>query len=176
MPGVFEKYGLHFQYPDNWSVEQAASCDEALDALPVDQRWPEEPGDALGPGEQFAQPGGAEQGGHVIVSSPHTAFWHLSRRPGGVALEPLFDEALSALRTEYERIEVEPASDNVEGFTLTGYNVSFFCMDLISTCWLRGFAARGTTYLLMCQAEDREFVEVCPVFRAMLASVLRNIS
>jgi hypothetical protein len=112
----------------------------------------------------------------VIVSSPHTAFWQLSKHPVGAELEPLFDEVLAALRSEYEEIEVEPEDEVVEGQAVKGFTVNFFYLDLTNTCWLRGFETPEASYLLVCQAEDREFAQVELVFRAMLASVLRNLA
>lgn len=115
----------------------------------------------------------------VVVSSPHTAFWHLSSYPRGTDLEPLFDEALAALRSEYPEMETEPALGEAlacEGQQLEGFDVNFYCLDLTNTCWLRGFQTDEATYLLLCQAEDREFNRVSPVFQAMLASLLRNLA
>ena len=112
----------------------------------------------------------------VVVSSPHTAFWQLTTHPPATELEPLFDEVLAALRSEYQEIEVELASEVVEGRLVTGFTVNFFFLDLTNTCWLRGIETASANYLLICQAEDREFAQVELVFRAMLASVLRNLA
>ena len=142
MPAVFDRLGVRFEYPDNWSVEHSEDDNAAQ---------------------------------QVVVSSPHTAFWQLSKHSVGTDLEPLFDEALAALRSEYQEIEVEPDDDRIEGYTLSGFTVNFFCLDLTNTCWLRGFETPDAQYLVVCQAEDREFAKVALVFRAMLASVLRNL-
>ncbi len=123
--------------------------------------------------DQFDEDHGEEQ---VVVSSPNTAFWHLSKHSAEVEVEPLFDEALAALRTEYKDMEVEPADDELEGHKLLGFDVRFICLDLTNTCWLRAFQTTEATYLLICQAEDREFEQVNLVFHAMLASLLRNLS
>jgi hypothetical protein len=112
----------------------------------------------------------------VVVSSPNTAFWHLSKQPLDAEIEPLFDETLAALRSEYRDMEVEPTSLEVEGQQISGFDVRFICLDLTNTCWLRAFKTTDATYLLICQAEDREFVQVQLVFQAMLASLLRNLS
>jgi hypothetical protein len=90
-------------------------------------------------------------------------------------LESLFDEALAALRSEYPAMETEPAGELLlENRPLLGFNVNFICLDLTNTCWLRGFTTEEATFLLFCQAEDREFAQVGLVFEAMLASLLRN--
>jgi hypothetical protein len=143
MPASFDQFGIRFEYPDNWSLEQSKDGDS---------------------NEQ------------VVVSSPHTAFWQLSKHPAGTELEPLFDEALAALRSEYQEIEVEPQDEVMEGQLVTGFAVNFFYLDLTNTCWLRGIETPAANYLLVCQAEDREFAQVVLVFRAMLASVLRNLA
>jgi len=145
MPAVFDQLGIRFEYPDNWSVDQ-----ESLDPMTVD-------------GEQ------------VVVSSPNTAFWQLSKHPAGAELEGLFDEALSALRTVYQEMEVEPVQSRLEGRDIPGFDVNFYCLDFTNTSWLRGFQTSEATYILLCQAEDRELPTVGPVFLAMLASVLRNL-
>lgn len=145
MPAVFDQLGIRFEYPDNWSVEQ-----QSLDFPSAE----------------------SEQ---VSVSSPETAFWQLSKHPPNADLESLFDEALSALRSLYREMEVTPASDLVEDRDITGFDVNFYCLDFTNTSWLRGFQTPTATYLLLCQAEDRELERVGPVFRAMLASVLRNM-
>jgi len=111
----------------------------------------------------------------VVVSSPHSAFWQLSKQPAHTAMEGCFDEALAALRSEYHDMEVEPAHDSIEGHELVGFDVNFICLDLTNTCWLRGFQFADSTYLLLCQAEDSEFEQISPVFRAMLASMLRHL-
>ncbi len=111
----------------------------------------------------------------VVVSSPETAFWHLSKHSPNATLESLFDESLAALRSEYKEMEVEPAHECLDDYDLEGFDVRFLCLDLSSTCWLRAVQTSSATFLLICQAEDREFARVSAVFRAMLASTLRNL-
>lgn len=111
----------------------------------------------------------------IVVSSPGTAFWQLSRHPAGTDLEPLFDEVLAALRSEYEEIEVEPDDVVIEGRLVRGFTVNFFYLDLTNTCWVRGIETPIGDYLIVCQAEDREFAQVELVFHAMMASMLRHI-
>lgn len=114
------------------------------------------------------------EGGQVVVAGPETAMWQLSRYGRYAELEPLFDEALAAFRKEYRELEVSPASETVEGFELEGYDIEFIYLDLTVTIWLRGFRTPRGTFVLVCQAEDRELARVAPVFKAMLASLLRN--
>ncbi|TWU23626.1 hypothetical protein [Bythopirellula polymerisocia] len=143
MPATFDKLGICFEYPENWSVE-------------IQEDTP-----------------GNEQ---VVLSSSHTAFWQLSKQPAETELEPLFDEALAALRAEYQEMDVEPTEEILEGHLIVGYTVNFFLLDLTNTCWIKGIETPEANFLLIAQAEDREFEEVHRVFEAMLASVLRNLN
>jgi len=146
MPALFDNFGIRFEYPDNWSVEQ-----QPLDPV-------------------------TGQGGQVIVTSPETAFWHLSRYSRDTQPETLFDEALSAIRSEHREMEVLPANDQIENQSLAGYDVSFFCFELTSTATLRAFQTADATYLIISQAEDGELQRVASVFQAMLTSTLRNLT
>lgn len=112
--------------------------------------------------------------GQVIVSSPQTAFWQLSKFSPNKPLEPLFDEALAALRSVYRELDVEPTDETLEGQFIAGYTVNFFYLDLTNTCLIKGIETPAANYLLIAQAEDREFDKVHRVFEAMLASFLRN--
>lgn len=145
MPAVCDRLDIRFEYPENWKLE-----------------------------EDSAETGQSESG-QVIVSSPETAFWQLSKHPGEIELEDLFDEALSTLRSLYDEIEAEPVRETLEQVEIDGFNVNFYCLDFTNTCWLRAFRTPEACYLLLCQAEDREFRKTSPVFLAMLASVLRNL-
>ncbi len=159
MPAVFDDLGICFEYPETWSIEEQAESNQSASA-------------------------------QVVVTGLHTAFWHLSKFPPNVELEVLFDEALAALRDQYPDMEVEIA-DNLtptggwidrdtreEGTgtmeSLQGYDINFICLDLTATAWLRGFRNQTASFLLLCQAEDRDLPVVGPVFRAMWISLLRR--
>lgn len=143
MPRTFDRLGVHFSYPDNWTLEEQ---DAGTDAM------------------------------QVVVTSPQTAFWQLSRHPAEAPLEALFDEALAALRSEYEDIEVEADDQQLEGRQIEGFCVNFFCLDLTNTCLLQGFKTQSATWLVACQAEDREMAQAGMVFRAMLIDLLRHLA
>ena len=96
-----------------------------------------------------------------------------------------FEQAQSALITELKRLIRENADER--GWGLVGPpevrlsvdpsmkkgDLAFFYLDLTSTALVRSFATDEATYLLLCQAEDREFAEVEAVFRAMTRSLLK---
>jgi hypothetical protein len=94
----------------------------------------------------------------------------------GASAEPgeLASEALATLAAEYEETESEAVSEQIGGQAVSGYDLSFFYLDLTNTALIRAFRAAGATCLVLCQAEDREYEHVGAVFRAITTSLLTN--
>ncbi len=140
MPGIFDKLGIRFLYPENWTLDEA----EAM------------------AGENA-----------VTVYSPEGAFWSVMLHPRSVDPHGLTLAALDAMKAEFTDFEAEPASETVEGFELTGFDMNFYCLDLTNTALVRGFRTAESTCIILYQAEDRDFATVEPVFRAITISLLR---
>lgn len=111
----------------------------------------------------------------ATVQAPGTGMWQVSQYATGADAEALFDEAIATLRKEYREIEVLPATDSIDGRVLDGFDVNFFYLDLVVSVWLRSFESPQGVFVVMCQAEDRELEQIGPVFRAMIASLLRSL-
>jgi len=111
----------------------------------------------------------------VTVSSPSTAFWTLSIHPRASDPAELIEAAALAMREEYKGLESEETEEEIAGYELVGQNLSFYYLDLISTAWIRCVRTDRATYLIFCQAEDREFEQISDVFRAMMTSFLSNL-
>ncbi|MEQ8849800.1 hypothetical protein [Botrimarina sp.] len=109
---------------------------------------------------------------HLTLSSPNTAFWSLIVYPEVLDLPHVLDEAVGVLRKEYPDLESQPAEEQIAGHTLAGRDVNFICLDLTSTARLRACHRGASTYLLLCQAEDRELPHAQPVFDAITQSLL----
>ncbi len=137
MPALFDKLGIRFQYPENWTLETGGEIDDE----------------------------------GATVFSPGGAFWSIVIR--GVEDDPaeVADLALDALNVEYEDLDSEAVEEEVAGQVLVGHDVNFYCLDLTNTAQIRAFR-RDRTYLILCQAEDREYDAVAPVFRAITVSLL----
>lgn len=140
MPEVFDKLGIRFQYPENWTVE----ADEARR------------------GQQT-----------VSVYSPGGAFWTVILQPADSDPTELAKIALATMRQDYEELDSEQVRERIGQTDLIGFDVNFYCLDLTNTAWIRAGQNGAATYLILCQAEDREFSEVAHVFRAMTASLLK---
>jgi hypothetical protein len=110
----------------------------------------------------------------VTVYSPGAAFWSIAVHGREVAPKDLVEAALKAMRQEYDELDAEPVQERAFGHELIGYDLNFYCLDLTNTALVRAVQTADATYLILCQAEDREFAEVEPVFRAMTASLLRG--
>jgi hypothetical protein len=138
----FDRFGLAFDYPDNWSVDIGDS-------------------------------GGRHAA--VTVQSPEGAFWSVSgHAPGGDAAE-LARAVLGQMQEEYRELDSEAAEDEVAGRRLPGFDMNFYCLDLTNTAHVRTLETPGAIYLLFCQAEDREWDRVAPVFAAMTASFVAGL-
>ena len=58
---------------------------------------------------------------------------------------------------------------------LAGWDLNFYCLDLTNTAQVRAVETPAATYLLLAQAEDREWDRVAPVFAAMTASFMAGL-
>jgi len=108
----------------------------------------------------------------VSVYSPGGAFWSIIKHPRSALPHELVEAALQAMRQEYDELDVEEVKERVAGRELVGCDMNFYCLDLTNTALLRVFQTTEATYLVLCQADDREFATIEPVFQAMTRSLL----
>jgi hypothetical protein len=111
----------------------------------------------------------------VSVYSPGGAFWSISLHDIGIEPKELTKTVLNAMKEGYEDFEYEPAYETVQGTDMQGYDLNFYCLDLTNTALVRGFRLPTASCVVLCQAEDREFNAVEPVFRAITASLLAGV-
>ena len=139
MSAVYDKQGLHFEYPENWTLDESAATD-----------------------------------GEVTVNSPGGGFWSVVVCGSADDPRKYAESSLSAMREEYEQLDVEPVEETVAGHRLTGYDLNFFCMDLTNSARIRAVRTLDAVLLILCQAEDREFDHAAPVYAAMTTSLLSH--
>lgn len=140
MPQLYQKLGIHFQFPDNWTLDEQ----EAL-----------------------------EGNGAVSVYSPEGGFWSVAVHPSTADLPKLLSAAVSAMREVYEQLDSEAVEETIAGQELSGYDMNFYCLDLTNTATVRGLRTGQRTLVIFCQAEDREYERIEPIFRAMSTSLLK---
>jgi hypothetical protein len=108
----------------------------------------------------------------ITVQSPGSAYWELQVYPTRLDPEELAAEVLRAMQAEYKDLESQPIAEDIGPWPVVGYNLSFFCLDLLIAYQFRCLCVAGHTYLLIYQAEDREFERQQLVFEAMTRSLL----
>jgi hypothetical protein len=138
----FNRFGLAFDYPENWSVD----TDDARDRYAT-----------------------------VTVYSPEGGFWSVSGHAAGGDPNELSRAVVGQMRKEYQDLDSEAVADKVAGHPLTGFDLNFYCLDLTNTAQVRTLETSDAIYLLLCQAEDREWERISPVFAAITASFVAGL-
>ncbi|MFZ4637806.1 MAG: hypothetical protein ACOYMC_10400 [Pirellulales bacterium] len=138
----FERFGLAFEYPDNWSVDTDDSQD------------------------RYAT---------VTVYAPGGGFWSVSGHAAGGDPVELSATVVGQMKEEYQQLDCEPASDTIAGRELPGFDMNFYCLDLTNTAEVRTLETDDAVYLILYQAEDREWDGIAPVFAAMTMSFVKAV-
>jgi hypothetical protein len=110
----------------------------------------------------------------VTLQSPDGAFLSIYVYEGGANLRDLVREAVEAMRSEYEDLEAEEILQPGDGSDY-GYNLDFYCLDLVVSAQIRGALLPGKTVVWQSQAETREFDKNELVFRAITTSMLGKL-
>ncbi len=109
----------------------------------------------------------------VSAQSPHTGIWMAHWYSNQESPTELAGNVLQALRQEYDEVEAEVVSERIEDHDVIGYDVSFYCLDLIAETSIRSLRMGPHTLVLVCQAEDAEFDALRSVFSAITLSFVR---
>lgn len=110
----------------------------------------------------------------VALQSPTSAFWQVHVYPSRTNPKDLVDEVLETLRAEYEEVEWVWVEQAMENALAVGYDLSFFCMDFVVAARVRGFYLQERTFVVVNQAESRDFDELQLVFDAITQSLLKS--
>lgn len=120
--------------------------------------------------------------GSITLNSPSGAFWTLLVRPFGFNPDQLAEDVLKTMFKEYQDIEYERISRTIAGFTLLGYEMNFYFLDLTNTAVVLTFADESRSFAIFHQAGDQMVIctEEQPftndqVFDAITTSLLRNL-
>lgn len=110
---------------------------------------------------------------HVLtLQSPESGFWSLHVYGPDQDPVSLVDQVEQTMAEEYDSLEANRASQQFGEMSAVGCNMHFYCLDLLVTSWARAVRTDQATYLLLWQAESREFDLLLPVFEAMTLSML----
>jgi len=111
----------------------------------------------------------------VTVYAPGGGFWSVSGHAPGGDPTALSSAVVAEMREQYADLDAEPAAEEVAGRQLAGFDLNFYCLDLTNTAQVRTLATPTAIYLIHCQAEDREWDEIAPVFAAITTSFVAGI-
>ena len=117
----------------------------------------------------------ADGRGAVTAYSPDGSFWSVSGHEPDADAADLTAAVVAEMRRQYRDLDSEPAADRVAGRDLRGYDLAFYCLDLTNTAQVRCLATPAAAFLIFCQAEDRDWDRLPPVFAAMTASFVAGL-
>lgn len=141
MPATYQNLGVHFLYPENWTVTEEQASEPPL-------------------GMTLECPGGG--------------FWSLAIYITPVDPAELVHQVCETMRQEFETFESARADCTIEGVAAVGVEMNFYCLDLLVTAKAQSFQIADKKFLVLYQAENREFDELEPVFGAITLSLLRG--
>ena len=110
----------------------------------------------------------------VTLQSPGSGFWMLQMLEPRESLDRLASDVLDSVQQEYEEVEIVPAGEDVEGTSLAGYDMQFYCLDFVVRAKVRSFSLADHACVLLFQAEDSEFEKIGLVFSAITASLIQE--
>jgi hypothetical protein len=109
----------------------------------------------------------------LSLQSPGTAFWSLTLYRKLLPVETVAEEALAALRAEYSDLDVAVSPLTTSQGEGRAYDLNFYCLDLLIAGRLQVFDYHDHTFVILSQAEDREFDRSQLVLRAITESLFR---
>lgn len=112
--------------------------------------------------------------GAVSVYSPGGGFWSVTVHDPTQQPTELLDAVVQTMKGVYEELDTEELRETIEGRLVPGREMNFYYLDMTNTAKARVLASDRANYLVLCQAEDREFAELERVFGAMTVSLLKQ--
>ncbi|MDZ4820988.1 MAG: hypothetical protein SGJ20_18640, partial [Planctomycetota bacterium] len=107
---------------------------------------------------------------------PGGAFWSVTVHSTEDAPEDLVDTVVATMRAMYDDLDSEDTEEEILGREVIGSDLNFYCLDLTNSAEVRVFESKRGNFVILCQADDREFDEVRRVFQAMTFSLLQESS
>jgi hypothetical protein len=92
----------------------------------------------------------------ITVSGPGTSFWSVGLFRDKPHAEIVLDTVVAAFRDDYPDLDVYPVEDEILDQPANGFDLEFFCLELVNTAFVRSFLARDFTVMILCQSEDSE--------------------
>jgi hypothetical protein len=110
----------------------------------------------------------------VSVYSPGGGFWSVTVHDPSQDPQDLIDAVVETMRNMYDELDAEESTETIDGRHVPTCEMNFYYLDLTNTATVRVIPSARANYLVLCQAEDREFAELQNVFAAMTISLVQQ--
>ena len=107
----------------------------------------------------------------LSLEAPSGAIWSVNVEQGLRDRQELVAKILETLRDEYDEVEAEPYTGRIGDYETVGYEMYFYCIELVVKSVVQCYHTKDRTFLVMTQAESRDHDELDPVFGALAASL-----
>jgi hypothetical protein len=111
-----------------------------------------------------------EDGLSIMVSGTGTTFCSFMLMPDRPAVATVLKNALGAFRESYDEIDSEAVECRIADRPARGYDVDFYCLELLNSAWLRAFRTGRYTVFIMFQSGFDE-PEARSIFDSICASM-----
>lgn len=88
----------------------------------------------------------------VMITSSGTAFCSFLLMPDRPDIRTVLKSALVAFDESYAEVDSEPVECRLASRAARGYDVDFYCLELLNAAWLRAFRTGRYTVFLLFQA------------------------
>jgi hypothetical protein len=106
----------------------------------------------------------------IMVSGEGTAFCSCMLMPERPPVAKVLKTALDAFRESYDESDSEAVECRIAGRAARGFDVDFYCLELLNSAWLRAFRTGRYTVFLMFQSGFDE-PEARAIFDSICASM-----
>ncbi|MDR2643557.1 MAG: hypothetical protein LBC74_12270 [Planctomycetaceae bacterium] len=103
----------------------------------------------------FCEKGMNRIDGMIQISNGDGAFWMLKKYPSSQAPNDIANEVLAAMRLEYQDMEVERVSEVMYDKFVTGFEMTFFYLDLMNEARVLTFDTGLLTYAIFWQTGNQ---------------------
>ena len=107
----------------------------------------------------------------VSLEAPSGAIWSVNVEQGLRDRKELADKIVQTMRDEYEEFEAEPYTGQLGDYETVGYEMYFYCVEMIVKSVVQCYHAHERTFMVMTQAESRDHDELDLIFNALGASL-----
>ena len=111
----------------------------------------------------------------ISVESPEGTLWVMHAFAPGTDPQLLIDETIASFQQNYEDFEWAEAATKLSIPPTRCIQAHFFCLDFLVTAQIMVFTHTPLTYLVIHQAESRQFEKTASVMEAITTSLITSV-